>query len=479
MTFPEPSWARLGFPEPPDPVTSGEGVGIVILDKLDNPQHFRHLGSRLNKISVNDDLSVSCSTFCYDHSPLTEFGHGDCVLQLLAQRPFEFQGKVHVGISPAATFYLLDETDPLKIKKGLEWVVQKKNEWNIKIVLNLSVPSPLTLFQPSFSDPLSQALLPVIESDLLVVAANGNSKAHINLHPIEFFTVGGFDDHGSHDPENYRDHPVVPFGLNGDGHFRPDVSAPFDQLPVAMMEEELVYFSGSCGSSSLVAGVCAYMFSIFPELDNETLKYLLTVSGFSLKESENQAMTVHVQRAAELLKSAKLPVNKSSSIKINPGNCTISSKNPIERTLAMTGQVHHHILSRERLWELVHDESPLVCKNAILALSQTTLHADEKEEFWSLFHLATNQGEKNGIKERLLYALLEQATSEDLDKWMELVKDENIDAWLCLRLYLQKFYPSAPNMTHESKPDPSITAKESIRLMDWYQSLDSFNTNQR
>lgn len=41
----DPTWLRLGFPGAPDAKTSGENVGIVIIDTLKAHQSIQHLNN--------------------------------------------------------------------------------------------------------------------------------------------------------------------------------------------------------------------------------------------------------------------------------------------------------------------------------------------------------------------------------------------------------------------------------------------------
>ncbi|MBU5354150.1 hypothetical protein KQI74_17820 [Paenibacillus barcinonensis] len=61
MKIPDPTWARLGFLEPPNFDTSGQDVGIIIIDRLKPHPALRHLGHRLKYITVQPDLSVHCN----------------------------------------------------------------------------------------------------------------------------------------------------------------------------------------------------------------------------------------------------------------------------------------------------------------------------------------------------------------------------------------------------------------------------------
>ncbi|MBE7680398.1 MULTISPECIES: hypothetical protein [Paenibacillus] len=60
----------------------------------------------------------------------------------------------------------------------------------------------------------------------MVICSNGNTRLGNIMPPIEYFTVGGFNDRGKAERHLHLPYPDEPFGKNGDGHFRPDILAP-------------------------------------------------------------------------------------------------------------------------------------------------------------------------------------------------------------------------------------------------------------
>lgn len=162
------------------------------------------------------------------------------LLQLLCHPTILRSRMVYTGLAPAATFIFLPSETPEQIEAGLNWLMKRKDEWNIRIVLNLLVPNTREMgsMKKTNEDPWVKAFNASIEAGLLVIAANGNSKAHNNLHPLDFFTIGGYEDCGTSDPTYHKPHPSVPIGWNGDGYLRPDILAPFTRLPVPCFNNE-------------------------------------------------------------------------------------------------------------------------------------------------------------------------------------------------------------------------------------------------
>ncbi|MFE7064983.1 S8/S53 family peptidase [Sutcliffiella sp. NPDC057660] len=264
----EPTWKRLGLSEAPDVMDSGKGIGIIILDDIIPHNLVQHLEGRLKKVKVAEDGNVSCQDVASgEPQPMNgTVEHGMMTLQLLSHLPIEKNGHPHVGLVPAATFIMLSEYEPKKIEEGLTWILERQEEWNVQILLNLMVPNTREMgaMKLTAEDPLVQAMEPALQAGILIVAANGNTLAHNNLHPADFLVVGGYDDCGSSNPQLHRRHPAVPWGMNGDGNVRPDVLAPFSYLPVPYCEVKsshrvFSFFGGSCGAAALVTGVCAHL----------------------------------------------------------------------------------------------------------------------------------------------------------------------------------------------------------------------------
>ncbi|TCS95770.1 hypothetical protein [Hazenella coriacea] len=242
----EPSWKRIGLSQPLDK-RSGQGIGIIILDEITPHVSLRHLKGKIKRVKVHKDFSITCSDVLKE--PLTKevdkyTEHGLKLLSLLAHQPMKFKENMYSGLVQSAHFIFFYASQPERRKKGLEWILQQ--DWNVKICLNLSVPQERGWMSPTKEDLNVQALQPVLDAGLMVIAAGGNSKVHNNLHPKSFFVIGGFDDSGSSDQRSYKQHPSVSFGLNGDGHWRPDLLAPYTYLPLpSLTSGGLDYFGGT------------------------------------------------------------------------------------------------------------------------------------------------------------------------------------------------------------------------------------------
>lgn len=79
-------------------------------------------------------------------------------------------------------------------------------------------------------------------------------------------SYGVLNDKGSSD-HNQQKFLCLLYGLNGEGYFRPDLLALYSSsLCLVLMGKGLDYFGGTCGASTLIVGLSAYLVSIMPNL---------------------------------------------------------------------------------------------------------------------------------------------------------------------------------------------------------------------
>ncbi|MBD1371896.1 S8/S53 family peptidase [Hazenella sp. IB182357] len=388
------------------------------------------------------------------------------VLNLLAHKRFEYQGKPYTGLARSASFIFLPTTKPDRIKVGLKWILDQN--WKPQLVLNLIVPQGKGLMTPTNQDPYTQALEPAIEAGLLVVSAGGNSKALCNLHPNSFFTIGGLNDKGSHDSSQYEPHPSVPYGLNGGGYFRPDLLAPYTYIPFPHFKEreELNYFGGTCGSSTLIAGLCAYLMSTFPGLTANMIRNVLIETGDIFEGLP--APVVNGAKAIEAIESGyrnDTPPSVKPRVKVTDADKSILSGDPLERALALTSFIQNKQLSRAEIWAYVDDESPLVKKVALRGLGDP-INFGEREKYWERVYQESSEW---GVREYWGYILLHTASPDEIHKWIALQANSTIDIWICINLFLQKFYPDAPKMEITPDPIPHIMDEAIAPVLDWYE----------
>ncbi|MBE1442582.1 S8/S53 family peptidase [Paenibacillus sp. OAS669] len=462
VQVPEPIWKRIGLPSPPNYQTAGQGIGIIILDEITPNSLVSHLGNRLIQVCVDDNFLVTYQEpAMLPEIPLTRSTeHGMMVLQLLSHPPLIKENIIYAGLAPAATFIFLSTTSPEKMEAGLNWIMQRKGKWNIKILLNLFVPDTTDIgaMRPTNQDLRVKAIQSCIDESVLVVAANGNSKAHNNLHPLSFFTIGGYDDQGKSDSQYHRPHPSVPVGLNGDGHFRPDLVAPFTFLPVPLHKREasnaaFSYFGGSCGSAAIVAGLCASMLSNFKEMDVRDLRKTLTDSGELLTQNVPLRKLNALKAMMNLQRDAGL-LDKND---IYDGT--------IDRAVGLTRLIDDHEIKREDLKEILKDPSPVIRKVAIYGLGKPK-NEEERNAYWYRFW---DSPKDTGESILWLNHLLIGADRNELEKWINLLQCSLADVTIVVNQYLERFYPDAPKIQIGS--DLNIFDCDLKEVYRWYDAF--------
>ena len=213
--------------------TSGKGVGVVVMDEGFDLSHPDLKGNVVGVATSQGDT--------FESDPL---GHGTHTLGVVGSTGNSSQGAIR-GVAPNATLFamkvklaqgegLADSID--SINRGMNWVVQNKDKFNIKVV-NCSFVLP-TLEQTDSKtgaiipvDPLSYAINLAREAGITVVAGVGNFA---DKSPIatpagnpDVIAVGALDTNGT--PEDPTDDKVADFSSRGvsiHGAPKPDILAP-------------------------------------------------------------------------------------------------------------------------------------------------------------------------------------------------------------------------------------------------------------
>lgn len=213
--------------------TSGKGVGVVVMDEGFDLSHPDLKGNVVGVATSQGDT--------FESDPL---GHGTHTLGVVGSTGSSSQGAIR-GVAPNATLFamkvklaqgegLADSID--SINRGMNWVVQNKDKFNIKVV-NCSFVLP-TLEQTDSKtgaiipvDPLSYAINLAREAGITVVAGVGNFA---DKSPIatpagnpDVIAVGALDTNRT--PEDPTDDKVADFSSRGvsiHGAPKPDILAP-------------------------------------------------------------------------------------------------------------------------------------------------------------------------------------------------------------------------------------------------------------
>ncbi|WJH29109.1 S8 family serine peptidase [Paenibacillus sp. CC-CFT742] len=477
MAFPDPTWARLGFMEPPDFHNSGHKIGVLIIDKMKPHHTIRHLGDRMKYVTVENDLTINCNNIAFQSSGEEdeEVGeHGLMTILTLSHQPFFLEGKTHVGLSPAANFIVLDhgafrEGESERLKYGMDWVLKQPN-WNIKIILctGWHASDNPVLLQKTHKHSTVQALNSAVERGLMVICSNGNTRLGNIMPPIEYFTVGGFNDRGKAERHLHLPYPDEPFGKNGDGHFRPDILAPRVYLTLPFCEskereEQVSYYWGTSGAAALVTGIAAYLFSKYPDLDSKNLRSKLIENADPIEGYKNNAPRINV---GNVIHSLEMQVNLKkanqcvSCVRIAGQDHSIESSDDIERGLALSKLVQQQNVTRQELWKYAEDESDVIRKIAVYALAKPE---DEYER--SLYWKRLSEESEGGVRGWYAHGLLQNTNESEVSKWIPCSTDSNWAVRWSVSEYLARYAESFPQL--EKTHDPDLIQEEASKVLLW------------
>ena len=282
---------------------TGKGVTVAVLDSglWEHPALARDTSGAPRVAARYDAITNTTSTEAFDES-----GHGTHMTSVIAHSgPVSVNGQPTGGYKGTApdvrlvavkAFDVEGQGDLLDIVRGIQWVVDNREAYNIQ-VLNLSFAA-----RPRWNyweDPINQAVMRAWASGITVVAAAGNEGpddmsigAPGNLPYI--ITVGAITDSWTADT---RDDDYVPdFSSRGptpNAHIKPDIVAPGGHItgvtrpgstltreqPEYLLHNGDFVMTGSSQASALVSGIVALLLQLEPELSPDDIKCKLTSSA--------------------------------------------------------------------------------------------------------------------------------------------------------------------------------------------------------
>jgi serine protease AprX len=293
---------------------TGKGVGVAVIDTgiQGNLPDFR--------VSQSDPTSRVIASVVTNPAATTAadtFGHGTHVAGLIAgngtNRPGSdpLNGK-YAGVAPDANLISIKASDDLgnasvlDVIDGLQFVVDKKADYNIRVV-NLSLKSSVA--ESYKTDPLDAAVEAAWNSGIVVVAASGNSGAAddaVSYAPANdpyVITVGGADDMGT---KTIGDDALASWSSRGttqDGFEKPDLVAPGAHLvstipagaeytrlcPTCVTDGQYFRVGGTSMAAGVVSGEVAVLLQAIPNLTpNEVKAQLIKRTRSVVKPSNDQ-----------------------------------------------------------------------------------------------------------------------------------------------------------------------------------------------
>jgi serine protease AprX len=300
---------------------TGRGIGVAVIDTgiAGNVADFKGAGGT-SRVVANVVTSQGARTAG------DAFGHGTHVAGIIAGNAFNrspydpFYGR-YVGIAPEANLIAVKASDDngnstvLDVINGLQFVVDHKDEFNIRVVnLSLSSDTP----QSYKTDPLDAAVEYAWQKGIVVVAAVGNRGAVADAvqyapgNDPYVISVGGSDEtitSGKSERASWSS-----TGRTQDGILKPDVMAPgahivstfapgsvFQSLcPACVIGGSYFKAGGTSMAAPVVAGAVALLLQQRPYLTPDQIKQLLMSTDSPIKGSLG-AGEINVDKASAML----------------------------------------------------------------------------------------------------------------------------------------------------------------------------------
>jgi serine protease AprX len=296
---------------------TGKGVGVAVVDtgiQGDLPD-FR--------VSQSDPTSRVIASAVVNPGATTagdSFGHGTHIAGLIAgngtNRPAgDPQYGKYAGVAPDANLIdvkIADENGDasvLDVIDGLQFVVDHKNDYNIRVV-NLSLKSSVA--ESYKTDPLDAAVEQAWNAGIVVVVAAGNmgtapdAVSYAPGNDPYVISVGGVDDMGTKDIADDALAPWSSRGVTQDGFSKPDVVAPGARLVSTMAPNaEYTRLCPTCnvdggyfrvGGTSMAAGVisgeAALAVQAYPTWTPNQIKALLVKRTRAVSETKSSTGTL-------------------------------------------------------------------------------------------------------------------------------------------------------------------------------------------
>ncbi|AXI09918.1 serine protease [Oceanobacillus zhaokaii] len=271
---------------------TGNGVTIAVIDTGVHPHE--DLTSPTNRIIAFQDFING------ESEPYDDNGHGTHCAGDAAGNGSLSNGK-YMGPAPEASIIgikVLDKQGSGRLStiiEGLEWCIDHKEEYNIRII-SLSLGAPA--YESFREDPLSLAAQAAWHQGIVVCAAAGNSgpaAATISTPAIDPFiiTVGSTDDLNTLER---TDDLIADYSSRGptiDSLIKPDIYAPGtniisllapdsaieSQLPEMIIDENYIQLSGTSMATPICAGIIALMLEANPNLSPNDIKSILKATS--------------------------------------------------------------------------------------------------------------------------------------------------------------------------------------------------------
>jgi serine protease AprX len=272
------------------PRVRGTGIGVAVLDSGINTSATDFFGTefmyRGGEAPAGVPRVVKSVAIAQENagSPQDDYGHGTWVAGILAGRGWNSlytasDDNQYVGIAPDANLINIKVSDrngmaqTSDVIAGLEWVIENKDAYNIKVA-NLSLVSATA--ESYTTSVLDAAVELAWFQGITVVVSAGNAGPNTMQYPPAndpfVIVVGATDDKGTLATSDDQVAPFSSYGTTQDGFAKPDVVAPGRHIvgtlastssplaqafPNNVVGKSYIRLSGTSAAAPMVSGVVA------------------------------------------------------------------------------------------------------------------------------------------------------------------------------------------------------------------------------
>jgi serine protease AprX len=327
------------------PYRQGTGIGVAVLDSGINPNGDLFTNSGVSRQVANVSFNSD-----HNQNPSDGYGHGTHVASIVGSDGSDSGGK-YIGVAPLVNIVNVKVSNDdgsammTDVVAGLQWVLENKNTYNIRVV-NLSLNSSVA--ESYHTSPLNAAVEILWFNKIVVVVSAGNQGASALYPPANdpfVITVGAVDDKGT---ASISDDVIASFSAYGttiDGVKKPDLVAPGKNIIARLVNQNMglanehpankvgdQYFrmSGTSMSAPMVSAAVALLLEDEPNLTPDQVKYRLMAtankswSGYNSNKSGAGYLDVYAavrgtttQNANTGLKASQLLTTGSAPITWN------------------------------------------------------------------------------------------------------------------------------------------------------------------
>ncbi len=276
------------------PYRQGQGIGVAVIDSGINPNGDLYTNQGVNRqvadIRFNSD---------YNQNTSDGYGHGTHVSAIVGSDGSDSGGK-YIGVAPMVNIINVkvsndDGSTMIKdVVAGLQWVLQNKDQYNIRVV-NVSLNSSVA--ESYHTSPLDAAVEILWFNKIVVVASAGNYGNGALYPPANdpfVITVGATNDKGTASLSDDAIASFSAYGQTSDGVKKPDLVAPGTNIIARLVNQNMglanehpthkvgdQYFrmSGTSMAAPMVSGAIALLLQDEPNLTPDQVKYRLMATA--------------------------------------------------------------------------------------------------------------------------------------------------------------------------------------------------------